>query len=59
MEAFKYLMIGKALGPTEVYVEMTLASGDAGISVLMEPCQRILDGMECQKTVRPVLQFLF
>ena len=44
MEAFKYLKIGKTPGPTEVYAEMILASGDVGIRVLMELCQRILDG---------------
>ena len=43
MEAFKYLKIGKASGPSEVYAEMILASGDVGIRVLMKPCQRILD----------------
>ena len=43
MEAFKYLMIGKAPGPTEVYAKM-MASRDVGIRVLMELCQRILDG---------------
>ena len=44
MEAFKHLMIGKARGPSEVYIEMILASEDVGIRVLMELCQRILDG---------------
>ena len=43
MEAFKYLKIGKAPGPTEVYAEMILASGDVVIRVLMELCHRILD----------------
>ena len=43
MEAFKYLKIGKAPGPTEVYAKMILASGDVGIIVLMELCHRILD----------------
>ena len=33
-----------APGPAEVYAEMTLASGDVGIRVLMELCHRILDG---------------
>ena len=28
MEAFKYLTIGQASGPTEAYAEMVLASGD-------------------------------
>ena len=45
MEAFKYVMIGKAPGLTEVYAEMILASGDVGIRVLMEPCHGILDGI--------------
>ena len=44
MEVLKYLKIGKAPGPTEVYAEMILASGDVGIRVLMELCHRILDG---------------
>ena len=44
MEAFKHLKIEKAPGPTEVNTEMILASGDVGISVLEEHCQRILDG---------------
>ena len=30
-------------GPTDVYAEMILASGDAVIRVLMKPYQRILD----------------
>ena len=38
MEAFKYLKIGKAPGPTEVYTGMILARGDVGIRVLMELC---------------------
>ena len=42
MEAFKHLMIGKAPEPTDVYAEMILASGDVGIRVLIEVCQRIL-----------------
>ena len=33
-----------APGPTEIYAEMILASGDIRIKVLMEHCQRILDG---------------
>ena len=43
MEAFKYLKIGKAPGPTEVYAETILACGEIGIRVLMELCHRILD----------------
>ena len=38
MEAFKYLKIGKASGPSDAYVEIIIASGDGGIRVLMELC---------------------
>ena len=44
MELFKYLKIGKAPGPTEVYAEMIPASGEVGVRVLMELFQIILDG---------------
>ena len=44
MEAFKYMKIGMAPGPTEVYAEMILASGDVGIRVQMTLCHGILDG---------------
>ena len=44
MEALRCLKIEKAPGPTEVYAEMILASGDVSIRVLMEHCHRILDG---------------
>ena len=44
MEEFKHLKIEKAHGPSEVYAEMILVSGDARIRVSMELCQRILDG---------------
>ena len=43
MEAFKYLKIGKAPGPAEVFAEMILASGGVGIRVLMKLCHIILD----------------
>ena len=43
MEKFKYLTIGKVPGPTEAYTEMILASGDVGITVVIELCHRILD----------------
>ena len=44
MEAMKYLKIGKESGPSEVYAKMILASVNAETRVLMELCQRILDG---------------
>ena len=44
MKMLKHLKIGKAPWPFEVYVEKVLASEDIVIRVLMELCQRILDG---------------
>ena len=46
-------------GPTEVYAEMILASGDVGVRVMMKLFHRMLMEMECQRTELPVLQFLF
>ena len=34
----------KATGPSEVSVEMIVASGEIGFKVMMELCQRVLDG---------------
>ena len=38
------MKIGKAAGPSEVCVEMIEASGEIGIDVMVELCQRVLDG---------------
>ena len=35
---------GKAAGPSEVCAEMISANGEVGVSVMMELCQRVLDG---------------
>ena len=35
---------GKAVGPSEVSVEMIAASGEIGIDVMVELCQGVLDG---------------
>ena len=35
---------GKATGPSEVSVKMTAACGNIGDKVMMELCQRLLDG---------------
>ena len=37
---------GKATGPSEVSVEMIVASGEIGVKVMMELCQHILDERE-------------
>ena len=34
---------GKATGPSEVSLEMILASGEIGVKMMMELCQRVLD----------------
>ena len=38
------MKVGKAAGPSEVSVEMIAASGEIGISVMVELCQGMLDG---------------
>ena len=42
--AIKVMKPGKAAGPSEVCAEMISASGEVGVSVMMELCQHVLDG---------------
>ena len=42
--AIKVMKPGKAAGPSEVCAEMISASGEVGVSVIVELCQRMLDG---------------
>ena len=44
VEAMQRMKSGKATGPSEVSVEMIVASGEIGVKVMMELCQRVLDG---------------
>ena len=44
VEAMQRMKSGKATGPSEVSVEMIVASGKTGVKVMMELCQRVLDG---------------
>ena len=44
VEAMQRMKLGKATGPSEVSVEKILASGEIGVKVIMELCQRELDG---------------
>ena len=44
VEAIQSMKSGKATGPSEVSVEMIVASGEIGVKVMMEQCQRVLDG---------------
>ena len=42
--AIKVMKPGKTAGPSEVCAEMISASGEVGVSVIVELCQRVLDG---------------
>ena len=44
VEAIQSVKSGKATGPSEVSVEMIVASGEIGVKVTIELCQRVLDG---------------
>ena len=44
VEAIQSMKSGKATGTSEVSVEMIIASGEIGVKVIMELCQRVLDG---------------
>ena len=44
IEAMRKMKSGKATGPSEVSVEMIVASGEIEVKVVMELCQRVLDG---------------
>ena len=42
--AIKVMKPAKVAGPSEVCAEMTFASEKVGVSVMMDLCQRVLDG---------------
>ena len=44
--AIKVMKLRKAAGPSEVCTEMISASGEVGISVMVEFCQCVVDGKE-------------
>ena len=44
VEAMQKMKSGKATGQFEVSVEMIVASGKIEVKVMMELCQRVLDG---------------
>ena len=44
VEAIQRMKSGKATGPSEVSVEMIVASGKIGVKVMMVLCQHVLDG---------------
>ena len=44
LKAMQKMESGKATGTSEVSVEMIVATGEIGVKVMMELCQRVLDG---------------
>ena len=44
VEAIQRMKSGKATGSSEVSREIIVASGEIGVKVMMELCQRVLDG---------------
>ena len=44
VEATQKMKSAKASGPSEVSVEMIVVSGESGVEVMMDQCQRVLDG---------------
>ena len=44
METMQKMKSGKATEPSEVSMEMIVASGVIGVKVMIELCQRVLDG---------------
>ena len=44
VEAIQSMKSRKATGPSEVSVEMIVESGEIEVKVMMELCQRVLDG---------------
>ena len=46
VEAIQSIKSGKATGTSEASVKMIVASGEIGVTVMLELCQRVLDGRE-------------
>ena len=44
VEAMQRMKSGKTTGPSEVRVEMIITSGEIKVKVMMEWCQRVLNG---------------
>ena len=51
LKAMQRMKLGKATGPFDISVEMIVTSGEIGVKVMMELCQRVLDerGMVVEK----------
>ena len=44
MEAMNKMKLGKATGPSEVNMDMIIASGKSGVGVIKRLCLRVFDG---------------
>ena len=54
VEAMQKMKPGKATKPSDVCVEMIVSNGQIGVKVMIEPCQRVLDGEECLMSAKLV-----
>ena len=57
--AIKVMKPEKAAGPSKVCAEMISASGQVGVSVMVELRQRVLDGKECQMNGKQMCWYQF
>ena len=57
MEAMNKMKLGKAAGPSEVNMDMIMASGKFGVGVLNKLCRRVLDGKGMPENGKQVLLF--
>ena len=49
VEAMQKMKSRKAIVPSKVSVKIIVASGEIGVKVMMELCQRVLDGRGVEK----------
>ena len=49
VEAMNKMKLGKAAGPSEVNMDMIIASGKFGVGAIKKLCQRVLDGKAMPK----------
>ena len=57
MEAMNTMKLGKAAGPSEVNMDMIIASGTFGVGVMKKLCQKVLMEKVCQKNGKQALLF--
>ena len=57
--AIKVMKPGKAARPSEVCAEMISACGEVGVSVMVELCQRVLDGKKCPMNGKQMCWYQF